>query len=149
MKCGEMEFLISLHADNRLNDAEIAELLEHFEECPGCRQTYKDFLDLKSLLASGNNITVSPDFENKVMAKIKNSDKSAPARIIYPNFKKRIITAAAGFLFIVISSAALFTVVKIKKSHIAYDFSWYYDIGQETAYESSSTNSIESFILNV
>jgi len=86
MKCGEMEFLISLHADNRLNDAEIAELLEHFEECPQCRQTYRDFLALKSLLASGNNITVSPDFENKVMAKIKNSDKPASARIIYPNF---------------------------------------------------------------
>lgn len=149
MKCGEMEFLISLHADNRLNEAEIAELLEHFEECPKCRQTYKDFLALKSLLASGNNITVSTDFENKVMAKIKNSDKPAPARIIYPNFKKRIIAMAAGFLFIVISSAALFTIAKVKKDNTVYDFSWYYDIGQETTYESSSTNSIESFILNV
>ncbi|MDD5021538.1 MAG: zf-HC2 domain-containing protein [Endomicrobiaceae bacterium] len=146
MKCNNMEFLISLHIDNQLSDQEVKELLQHFEICEQCRQTYKDFLNIKTLLSGEKNIEISRYFENNVMRKIKNSNTNNNAKIIYPIFKKRIIVLAASFLFIVISSVALFTTSSVKNKNSHYDFSWYYEINQDNSEESNNT--LESFMLN-
>lgn len=146
MNCNDMEFLISLHIDNQLSDQELTKLLQHFEQCSQCRQTYKDFLNIKTVLSGENNIEIGSHFENNVMKKIKNSNINKNENIIYPNFKKRIIVLAASFLFIVISSVALFT-TSSGKTDSQYDFSWYYDINQDNTDESQN-NSIEAFILN-
>jgi hypothetical protein len=140
-----MEFLISLHIDNQLSDQELKELSQHFEECQQCRQTYKDLLNIKTVLSGEKNIEISSNFENNVMRKIKNSNINNK-NIIYPNFKKRIIVLAASFLFIVISSVALFTTSSVEKKDSNYDFSWYYEINQDNS--EKSNNTVESFMLN-
>lgn len=144
MKCNEMEFLISLHIDNQLSDQEQKELLQHFEVCDQCRQTYKDFLNIRNLLSKENNIKISSDFEKNLMKKIKNININKTENIFHSNNKRKIILLAAGLLFVVISSVSFFP--KQPKS-IEYDFGWYYDIYQENNDE-SSTGSAESFILN-
>jgi len=142
MTCNEMEFLISLHIDNQLSDQELTELLQHFEQCPKCKQTYKDFLNIKTVLSGEKNIEVSSHFENNVMKKIKNSNDSK--NIIYPNFNKRILVLAASFLFIVISSVVLFTKSSVEKT-VQYDFSWYYNISQENNDDYINKN-VKSFL---
>lgn len=144
MKCNEMEFLISLHIDNQLSDQEQKELLQHFEVCDQCRQTYKNFLNIRNLLSQENNIEISPDFEKNLMKKIKNINMNKTENIFHPNNKRKIILLAAGLLFVVISSVSFFSKTP---NRIEYDFGWYYDISQENSYE-SSTDSTEFLILN-
>lgn len=144
MKCNEMEFLISLHIDNQLSDQEQKELLQHFEVCDQCRQTYKDFLNIRSFLSKENNIEISPDFEKNLMKKIKTININKTENVFHPNHKRKIILLAAGLLFVVISSVSFFPK---KLNSIEYDFGWYYDISQENN-DDSSTGSTESFLLN-
>ncbi len=141
MKCNEMGFLISLHMDNKLSGQELSDLLQHFEQCPQCRQTYTDFLNIRNLLAKENNIKISADFEKNLMKKIKNINNR---NIFNPNNKRKIFLMAAGFLFVVISSVSFFS--KESKS-IDYDFEWYYNISQENNDETYAESAV-SVILN-
>ncbi|GAB1402524.1 hypothetical protein MASR1M68_14350 [Elusimicrobiota bacterium] len=141
MKCNEMEFLISLHMDNRLSGQELSDLLQHFEQCHRCRQTYKDFLDIRNLLAKENNIKISADFEKNLMKKIKNINNGA---VLHSNNKRKIFLMAAGFLFVVISSVSFFSK---EPKNIEYDFEWYYNISQENNDETYSESAV-SLILN-
>lgn len=148
MKCNDMEFLISLHIDNKLDGAELEKLLKHFEECSSCRQTYKDLLRIKELLGSQKEILLPDSFENKIMKMLKNKENISPAGFLNTVPKRKLLMLAAGFLFIVLSSVTYFSTHKKK----VYDFGWYYETAVENTEDSSygtSDSKSENFFLTV
>jgi len=148
MKCNDMEFLISLHTDNKLSGGELEKLLKHFEECSACRQTYKDFLRIKELLGSQKEIPITDSFENKIMKILKNKEDIRTAGFLHAIPRRQLFILAASFLFIVLSSVAYLSTRK----KTVYDFGWYYDTAIENTEDASygtSDSKSENFFLTV
>lgn len=147
MKCNDMEFLISLHIDNKLSGADLEKLLKHFEECSVCRQTYKNLLLIKEVLGSQKEILLPDSFENNIMKILKNKEDIRQTGIFHVMPKRKLLILAAGFLFIVLSSVAYFSTRK----KTAYDFGWYYETLENTEDSSYGTSDSknENFFLTV
>jgi len=111
MKCNNIELMISLHIDNKLSLEEVSSLMEHFDSCEKCRQLYKDFKDIKSILLDNNKQPIlSDNFTNYTMQKIKNL-KSQPKEnnIVFVKFVKKHLVMVASFIFIVTASIVFMT----------------------------------------
>lgn len=114
-KCKNIKLMISLHIDNKLSLEEVSMLMQHLETCQKCRQLYKDFKDIKSILSDQKHPFLSPNFTNSTMQKInvlKNG--SIEDKTIYVFFKNHA-AMAAGFIFVI--AASLFFMTK-QPSHI-------------------------------
>lgn len=114
-KCKNTKLMISLHIDNKLSLEEVSMLMQHLETCQKCRQLYKDFKDIKTILSDKKYPFLSPNFTNATMRKINVlKNDSLDDKTIYVFFKKHM-AMAAGFVFVI--AASLFLTTK-QPSHI-------------------------------
>lgn len=100
MNCKDVISLISPYIDGELNGSSADEVKMHIEACPGCRQTYVEYLQISSLFkAVGKNITPAPDgFKDSVMQRLMENQKvvSLPlGRRLSRSWKQIAASAAA------------------------------------------------------
>ena len=83
MKCSELQFDLSLHADGFLAENDVALVRGHLEICPLCRQKYSEIREIKTGLRRVSHPEISPALHNRLMRTVKTElgvfQKSRPA----------------------------------------------------------------------
>lgn len=148
MKCENAKPLISLHIDNKLSLEEVKELMEHLNTCESCRQTYKDFKDIKIVLSDMQKTKLSDNFTDSVMLKIKEAkNKRNKQNIIFISFLKRHFVMAASFIFIIAASAVILSNKPSSSSNTTALAEYYLNYEQNTSVEEIYDENIVSFLL--
>jgi len=81
--CQSARLLISEYLDGKLSDSSLAELLEHVEQCPGCRYDFESLKDVVQLAANPSAFPVPASFSNRLFKKV------AELEIPKPRFQVR------------------------------------------------------------
>lgn len=99
MRCRQAHEWINLRLDNLLTVDQQAQLQQHLDACPQCRQVAERWLRAREALRSYPSITPSADFDARVWQAI--NQRQQPARTPSPAF--RIATSAAMGMLIAVS----------------------------------------------
>lgn len=83
MKCKDLQFVLPLYSDDVLSEAEVAQVSEHLDRCPLCRQKLIDFQELRN----GLRAVSRPEFSASAMRSLRN------------NIAERLLTATGTPLF--------------------------------------------------
>ena len=78
MRCERAQKLLSLWLDGMLAEAEERKLLAHLQNCRHCRQIWEEWERARALLRSYPQISLSPEFDRKVLSRLKTSRSPAP-----------------------------------------------------------------------
>lgn len=108
MKCKDACLNISLHIDNKLSLEDVAVLMEHLDNCPKCRQVYKDLKNIKIILCDRTVPQLNKNFTNSAMNAIKKHKKNDNDDVAFIGFVKKHFVMAAAFIFVVLASAVFF-----------------------------------------
>lgn len=110
MKCEKAEQLISLWLDGILSETEEAKLIAHLQTCRQCRQTWSEWERMKAVLRSYPSAEPPPDFNRKILSRLKSPKVSAPPLSSHwlksPAF--RLMLAAMGGSVVMILSLVIF-----------------------------------------
>lgn len=102
MRCDKAQKLMSLWLDGMLTRKDERTLLAHLKNCEHCQQVLHDWEQIREMLRLYPSITPSPEFDRKVLSRIKTP--RAPAQPIpsqwLTNPVFRIASSAMGSLVI-------------------------------------------------
>ncbi|MCS7186875.1 MAG: zf-HC2 domain-containing protein [Armatimonadetes bacterium] len=71
MKCEKAQKLMSLWLDGMLAEKDERVLLAHLQNCEHCREVWHQWEQMRAMLRSYPLITPSPDFDRKVLSRLK------------------------------------------------------------------------------
>ncbi|MEZ8221495.1 putative zinc-finger [Candidatus Fervidibacteria bacterium JGI MDM2 JNZ-1-D12] len=71
MRCDEAQKLLSLWLDGMLEKEDERKLLVHLQNCEHCRQVWREWEQMRTMLRSYPSVTPSPDFDRKVLSRLK------------------------------------------------------------------------------
>jgi len=144
MKCNNIELLISSHIDNKLSLEEVTFLMEHLNSCEKCRQTYKDFKDIKVVLSDIQTHKLNNNFTNSTMQRIIDLQNTKNDNIIFIDFVKKHLIMVASFVFIIIASIVFLSKNSSDNSALA---EYYLNYEQYSSVEDIYDEDIISFLL--
>jgi len=78
MRCEKAQRLISLWLDGTLGNEDERALLAHIENCRHCRRVWRDWEQMRSVLRSYPSVTLSPEFDRKLLSRLKAQKATVP-----------------------------------------------------------------------
>lgn len=76
MKCDEMQELLSLYIDKKLDEGEIKAVEEHLSACDACRREYNELKDMIDLLGQAEMVPVPDAFSFRMKKALKEEKQS-------------------------------------------------------------------------
>lgn len=78
MRCEKVQRMISLWLDGMLSEKEEQEMMAHLQNCERCKQVWDKWQKIRAMLRSYPSITLSPEFDRKILSRLKTRKVPAP-----------------------------------------------------------------------